>query len=192
MLSARFLTLSFLTTFANATPCNDGWESPSSGSGTCSHHGGASSSYYRPEYNSAYTPHDIPQRTLRWRGRYTGEKFVTDNECYLDKIIYNEGQQQTYRCYYKFGSAGENGRFTEAYLVRNGAIDSILVAAADIDCNKLRAALVFGFGSPNLTGPGDNPGELDDFWRSSNSILLFTRINADNSVCELYLTNIRI
>jgi len=50
MINALFLTLSFLTAFANATPCNDGWESPSSGSGTCSHHGGiAYNSYYPPQ-----------------------------------------------------------------------------------------------------------------------------------------------
>ena len=40
MFGSFFLALSFLTTIANATPCNDGWESPSTGSGTCSHHGG--------------------------------------------------------------------------------------------------------------------------------------------------------
>lgn len=34
---------------AQATPCNDGWESPSTGSGTCSHHGGVyHGSYYIP------------------------------------------------------------------------------------------------------------------------------------------------
>jgi len=42
MISSFFLLLSFLTAFANATTCADGWESPSSGSGTCSHHGGVS------------------------------------------------------------------------------------------------------------------------------------------------------
>lgn len=43
-----FLPLLF-STLALATPCNDGWESPSSGSGTCSHHGGVyHGSYYVP------------------------------------------------------------------------------------------------------------------------------------------------
>jgi len=51
MINTLFLTLSFLTAFANATPCADGWESPSTGSGTCSHHGGIAenlSSYVSP------------------------------------------------------------------------------------------------------------------------------------------------
>ena len=49
MINSFFLVLSFLTTIANATPCNDGWESPSTGRGTCSHHGGidrGSTRYY--------------------------------------------------------------------------------------------------------------------------------------------------
>ena len=56
MINTLFLTLSFLTTFANATPCADGWESPSSGSGTCSHHGGIAggSSGYYPTYSPTY------------------------------------------------------------------------------------------------------------------------------------------
>ena len=66
MLSTLFLVLSFLTTFANATPCNDGWESPSSGSGTCSHHGGIAggSTGYYPTHspaNSAPTPAPVTQ-----------------------------------------------------------------------------------------------------------------------------------
>jgi len=50
------LILSIFT--ADATTCADGWESPSSGRGTCSHHGGIASGpivYYTP------TP---PTRTL--------------------------------------------------------------------------------------------------------------------------------
>lgn len=56
MISTFFLALSFLTTIANATPCNDGWESPSSGSGTCSHHGGIAggSSGYYPNVSPTY------------------------------------------------------------------------------------------------------------------------------------------
>lgn len=48
MIGSFFLALSFLTTIANATPCNDGWESPSTGSGTCSHHGGIAYNSYDP------------------------------------------------------------------------------------------------------------------------------------------------
>ena len=56
MLSTLFLTLSFLTTFANATTCNDGWESPSSGRGTCSHHGGIAGGSIG--YYPAYSPNE--------------------------------------------------------------------------------------------------------------------------------------
>jgi hypothetical protein len=56
MINTLFLTLSFLTAFANATPCNDGWQSSSSGSGTCSHHGGIAGggSGYYPTYSPTY------------------------------------------------------------------------------------------------------------------------------------------
>lgn len=54
MINTFFLALSFLTTIANATPCNDGWESPSTGSGTCSHHGGVAGG--SPEYYPNYSP----------------------------------------------------------------------------------------------------------------------------------------
>jgi hypothetical protein len=45
--------LILLASIALATPCNDGWESSSSGSGTCSHHGGVSYGGYVP---TAYVP----------------------------------------------------------------------------------------------------------------------------------------
>lgn len=56
MINTFFLALSFLATIANATPCNDGWESPSTGSGTCSHHGGIAggSSGYYPNVSPTY------------------------------------------------------------------------------------------------------------------------------------------
>jgi hypothetical protein len=45
--------LILLASIALATPCNDGWESSSSGSGTCSHHGGVS---YGGHVPTTYVP----------------------------------------------------------------------------------------------------------------------------------------
>jgi len=76
MLNTLLLTLSFLTTFADATPCNDGWESPSSGSGTCSHHGGIAggSIGYYPTYNPANSaPTPAPVTQAPWKS----EKLVS-------------------------------------------------------------------------------------------------------------------
>jgi hypothetical protein len=46
------IALQLLLSVALATPCSDGWESSSSGSGTCSHHGGIAggNSGYYPTY----------------------------------------------------------------------------------------------------------------------------------------------
>lgn len=50
------IALQLLLSMALATPCNDGWESPSMGSGTCSHHGGIAggSSGYYPNVSPTY------------------------------------------------------------------------------------------------------------------------------------------
>jgi hypothetical protein len=53
-------TFSFMMSSANATTCRDGWESPSTGRGTCSHHGGIADfqsyipnfSYHEPSMNT--------------------------------------------------------------------------------------------------------------------------------------------
>jgi len=68
MINTFFLTLSFLATIANATPCADGWESSSSGSGTCSHHGGIAggSSGYYPTYSPTYATPSHPAPKVDW------------------------------------------------------------------------------------------------------------------------------
>lgn len=61
---------------ALATPCNDGWESPSSGSGTCSHHGGVRHSYYVPP---VYVPPvSVPQHSTEYTPK------IQDGPIYFD------------------------------------------------------------------------------------------------------------
>lgn len=55
--------LILMASIALATPCNDGWESPSSGSGTCSHHGGVS---YGGHVPTTYVPTNSDQSALRF------------------------------------------------------------------------------------------------------------------------------
>ena len=58
--------LIILASIALATPCNDGWESPSSGSGTCSHHGGVSYGRYVPTtyVPPSYTTPSVDRNTI--------------------------------------------------------------------------------------------------------------------------------
>jgi hypothetical protein len=51
------IAFQLLLSMALATPCADGWQSSSSGSGTCSHHGGIAggSSGYYPTYSPTYS-----------------------------------------------------------------------------------------------------------------------------------------
>lgn len=95
--------LILLASIALATPCNDGWESPSSGSGTCSHHGGVSYGgyvppvYVPPSYApTTYVPNNSDQSalsftdgvnragTLRWYSVDSGSLPNIAYTCYVD------------------------------------------------------------------------------------------------------------
>ena len=54
MLFSLFFFL--FSSFAHATTCADGWESPSTGRGTCSHHGGIARGGYYASSSRVQTP----------------------------------------------------------------------------------------------------------------------------------------
>jgi len=62
------ITLQLLLSMALATPCADGWQSSSSGSGTCSHHGGivGGSSGYYPTYIPTYSAPTEKEKSQTW------------------------------------------------------------------------------------------------------------------------------
>ena len=90
--------LILLASIALATPCNDGWESPSSGSGTCSHHGGVGYGGYVPTtyVPTTYVPTSGDQSVLsftdgvnrsgthRWYSVDSGDLPSISYVCYVD------------------------------------------------------------------------------------------------------------
>jgi len=90
--------LILLASIALATPCNDGWESPSSGSGTCSHHGGVSYGGYVPttyapttytltsgdRSSLSFTDGANRSGTLRWHSVYSGDLSGISYACHVD------------------------------------------------------------------------------------------------------------
>jgi len=117
------IALQLLLSVALATPCSDGWKSSSSGSGTCSHHGGiagGSSGYYPtyiptyiPTYVTPVAPATMTQPLNTDFGQWRSKKFITTGGQVgytLNRGLTEVGQYMSayYTCYpLEFGYYGE-------------------------------------------------------------------------------------
>jgi len=176
MLSTLFLTLSFLTTFADATPCNDGWESPSSGSGTCSHHGGiagGSIGYYPTYPTSSGTGYQTTATTLAWNGYEIGKKFTPRLGHDCESVV--EKDKVEYSCLIHYNKL----MFHELYIVNSlHNIDKIIVSTTRPTCDSFIDDLYVKWGKTGGTYFWANSDIVASFhyYGSTCSLLIWRRL----------------
>ena len=102
-----------LLSVAQATPCLDGWQSPSTGSGTCSHHGGIDHS---KDVNVPYQYTPAPTYTFTPPATTTDETTVdVVNVCGEDVIGVTYYEDHVFKAIILLGEDKDIARFAHIY-----------------------------------------------------------------------------
>lgn len=141
------IALQLLLSMALATPCADGWQSSSSGSGTCSHHGGIAggSSRYYPTYSPTYS---APKEKLQtWRtskGINNAQTHIWHSTSISDVVDYGMWMSYTLYCgESEDGTSQSIGGLLQIYVPAGLGETSPFTSSVE-DENEVPVSFVFG------------------------------------------------